>query len=210
MGSPYRVRRIFKPVVVWIAKFFHKIGALPNHITILMLLTSIAACITIVFTDLFWLFGILTFLTGIFDGVDGALARLSGKSTKFGAFFDSTLDRVSEIMLYLGLFLKSLQLSDGNYFLWGESFHQVLILLSVFGSLMISYVRSRAENVSNSDFDVGIFARSERLFFLFLICVIPFEIVYTIGIIFLGIGITSTMIYRILYIGRDLIQGQKE
>ena len=204
MGSPYRVRRIFKPIVVWIAKLFQKISFLPNHITVLMLLTSVAACISIVFSDLFWVFGILTFLTGIFDGVDGALARLSGKSTKFGAFFDSTLDRISEIALYLGLFLNS------NYFKWGKPFHQTIILLIIFGSLMISYVRSRAENVSDSDFDIGIFARSERLFFLFLICVIPFKIVYSIGIIILGIGVIGTMIYRIIYIGRDLVHRQKE
>ena len=204
MGSPYRVRRIFKPIVVWIAKLFQKIGFLPNHITVLMLLTSVAACISIIFSNLFWVFGILTFLTGIFDGVDGALARLSGKSTKFGAFFDSTLDRISEIVLYLGLFLNS------NFFRWGEPFHQAIILLIIFGSLMISYVRSRAENVSDSDFDVGVFARSERLFFLFLTCVIPFKIVYSIGIIILGIGVIGTMVYRIIYISRDLIQRQKE
>lgn len=204
MGSPYRVRRIFKPVVVWIAKIFQKIGFIPNHITVLMLLTSIAACISIITSNLFWIFGILTFLTGIFDGVDGALARLTGKSTKFGAFFDSTLDRISEIVLYLGLFLNS------NFFKWGDSFHQAVILVVIFGSLMISYVRSRAENVSESDFDVGIFARSERLFFLFLITVIPLPIVYTIGLIFLGIGVTSTLIYRIIFISRDLVHRQKE
>ncbi len=204
MGSPYRIRRIFKPIVIWIAKLFHKIGFLPNHITVLMLLTSIAACICIVFTDLFWVFGILTFLTGIFDGVDGALARLSGKSTKFGAFFDSTLDRISEIMLYFGLFLND------SYFKWGEPFHQSVILLIIFGSLMISYVRSRAESISDSNFDIGVFARSERLFFLFLICVIPFKIVYSLGILILGIGVIGTMGYRIVYIGRDLVQRQKE
>ena len=198
MGSPYRVRRIFKPIVVWIAKLVHKIGLLPNHITILMLLTSIAACITISFADLFWVFGILTFLTGILDGVDGALARLSGKSTKFGAFFDSTLDRMSEIMLFLGLFL------NGHFFLYGEAFHQSIIILTMFSSLMISYVRSRAESISDSDFDVGVFARSERLFSLFLICVIPFKIVYSIGIILIGIGILSTFVYRTVVIGKVL------
>jgi phosphatidylglycerophosphate synthase len=198
MGSPYRVRRIFKPVVVWVAKKFNKIGMLPNHVTVLMLLTSIAACITIIFTDLFWIFGILTFLTGIFDGVDGALARLSDKSTKFGAFFDSTLDRISEIMLFLGLFL------NGHFFLFGEAFYQSIIILTVFSSLMISYVRSRAESMSDFDFDVGIFARSERLFMLFLICVLPFKIVYSIGIILLGIGVVSTLVYRTIVIGKVL------
>lgn len=198
MGSPYRVRRIFKPIVLRIAKLFQKIGLHPNHITVLMLLTSIVASIVIIFTDLFWVFGILTFLTGIFDGVDGALARLSEKSTKFGAFFDSTLDRISEIALFIGLFLNT------SYFLYGEPTYQIIIIAITFGSLMISYVRSRAETVTDADLDVGVFARSERLFMLFLICVIPFKIVFSWGIILLGVGIISTMIYRIIYIGNIL------
>ena len=169
-----------------------------------MLLNSIAASVIIIFSNHFWVFGILTFLTGIFDGVDGALARLTGKSTKFGAFFDSTLDRISEIVLYLGLFLNS------NFFKWGNPVHQGIIIIVIFSSLMISYVRSRAENISESDYDVGVFARSERLFVLFLICVIPLPIVYSIGLTFLGIGVLSTMIYRIIFISRDLVYRQKE
>jgi CDP-diacylglycerol--glycerol-3-phosphate 3-phosphatidyltransferase len=165
-----------------------------------MVLTSFVASITIIFTNFFWIFGILTFLTGIFDGVDGALARLTNTTSKFGAFFDSTLDRISEIALYLGLFVND------NFFLWGNSCYRGFILAIIFGSLMISYVRSRAENISDSDFDVGIFARSERLFFLFLICVIPFPEVYSFGIIILAIGVIGTLIYRIVYIGRDLLQ----
>jgi len=204
MGSPYRLRRIFTPFVTWIAKVSYKVGLKPNHITILMLLTSITACVVVVFTDLFWLFGILTFLTGILDGVDGSLARLSGQSTHFGSFFDSSMDRISEIMLYLGLFLN-----DG-YFLFGSFLHQGLILMLSFASLMISYVRSRAENLSDSDFDVGVFARSERLFMLFLSCVIPLRIVYSIGILILSVAVTATMIYRILYISKKLAIRQKE
>ena len=75
---------------------------------------------------------------------------------------------------------------------------------------MISYVRARAENMSDSNYDVGVFARSERLFFLFLICVIPFEEVFSIGLIILSLGVTGTWIYRIVFIGRDLLQRQKE
>ncbi|MBN2157363.1 MAG: CDP-alcohol phosphatidyltransferase family protein [Candidatus Lokiarchaeota archaeon] len=204
MGSPFRVRRIFKPLVVGIAKIFSKGGIFPNHITLLMLITSIIACILIIFTDFFWVFGILTFIVGILDGVDGALARLTGKTTTFGAFFDSNMDRLSEIFLFLGLFLNS------HYFLYGYMLHQIMILSILLGSLMISYVRSRAENISDTDYDVGVFARSERLFLLFLICIIPFQIVYSIGIILLAFGVITTMVYRIGYISRDLLKIHKE
>jgi phosphatidylglycerophosphate synthase len=204
MGSPYRLRRIFKPVVVGIAKLFNKVGTHPNHITILMFAISVITCVQIILTDYFWIFGILVFLTGILDGVDGALARISGKSTNFGAFFDSTIDRISEILLYLGLFFNP------SFFLYGDSLHQAIILTIIFCSLMISYVRSRAESICDADLDVGVFARSERLFTLFLICAIPIRIVYSIGIILLSVGVIVTMIYRFFYIRKMLFHRQKE
>jgi hypothetical protein len=61
---------------------------------------------------------------------------------------------------------------------------------------MISYLRSRAESEMKADFDIGLFARSERLFALFIISIIPFSFVFFIGFIFLSLGIVLTAIYR--------------
>ena len=128
------------------------------------------------------------------DGVDGAIARLTDNSTKYGAFLDSTLDRVSEIIIYTALVISGLSFyTDLNAF---SGLFQILVLMTLFGSLMISYLRSRALNEINADFDIGLFARSERLFTLFVISVIPFSYFYFIGFTVLSLGVISTAIYR--------------
>ena len=73
--------------------------------------------------------GVFTLLTGLLDTLDGSLARATGQSKKFGAFLDSVLDRYTELMIYLGIWV---------YF-YHTPFYLLLILLILFGSLMVSY-----------------------------------------------------------------------
>jgi CDP-diacylglycerol--glycerol-3-phosphate 3-phosphatidyltransferase len=101
--------------------------------------------------------GLLIVAVGLFDALDGALARLTGKTSTFGAFFDSTLDRFAEIALYLGLL----------YLYRGETLTSVLVYLSITGSLMVSYTRARAEGLG-LECKVGLFTRLERLAVLVL------------------------------------------
>jgi CDP-diacylglycerol--glycerol-3-phosphate 3-phosphatidyltransferase len=101
--------------------------------------------------------GLLIIVVGLFDALDGALARSTGKSTTFGAFFDSTLDRFAEIALYLGLL----------YLYRGDTLATVLIYLTITGSLMVSYTRARAEGLG-VECKVGLFTRLERLAVLVL------------------------------------------
>lgn len=101
--------------------------------------------------------GLLIIAVGLFDALDGALARSTGKSTTFGAFFDSTLDRFAEIALYLGLL----------YLYRGDTLATVLIYLTITGSLMVSYTRARAEGLG-VECKVGLFTRLERLAVLVL------------------------------------------
>jgi phosphatidylglycerophosphate synthase len=96
--------------------------------------------------------GLLVILVGLFDALDGALARLTGKTSAFGAFLDSTLDRFSEIALYLGLL----------YLYRGDTLPTVLVYLAITGSLMVSYTRARAEGLG-LECKVGLFTRLERL-----------------------------------------------
>ena len=96
--------------------------------------------------------GFLIVLVGLFDALDGALARSTGKTSVFGAFLDSTLDRFSEIALYLGLL----------YLYRGDTLAMVLVYLTITGSLMVSYTRARAEGLG-LDCKVGLFTRLERL-----------------------------------------------
>ncbi|WP_297058656.1 CDP-alcohol phosphatidyltransferase family protein [Thermosulfurimonas sp.] len=110
--------------------------------------------------------GLLLALFGPLDAVDGMLARKTNQVSTFGAFLDSTLDRYAEIALFLGLTYYFLRL--GNH--WGV----ILCLLTLTGSLMVSYTRARAEGLGLSC-KVGLFTRFERL------------LVLTVGLVFGGL-----------------------
>jgi len=128
-----------------------------------MLNFSILGFISITLFSNLILFSVFIFLTGIFDGIDGAIARLTNKATLFGGFFDSLMDRISEFIIFLGLLIYC-----WDKLLWNFVDMKLLILISFFTSIMISYTRVRAEVFFKGDFDVGLMARSERLFYLFV------------------------------------------
>lgn len=168
MPSRFRVRHIFKPLVKLVAKGASKIGLSPNIITCLMLAFACMSFIFLVIFANYLLFSIFVFCTGIFDGVDGALARMTDKATKKGAFFDSTMDRVSEFVIFFALLLH----------FWNSIFFgldmKLVVFISFLGSIMISYSRARIENFSDGDFDIGLMARSERLLYLVITSLLSF------------------------------------
>lgn len=91
---------------------------------------------------------------GSLDGLDGSLARVTGRQTRFGAFWDSTLDRLSESLVFLGLLI---------YFVaQGTITGVVLVYISIVGSLLVSYVRARAEGLGISC-RAGFMTRFERV-----------------------------------------------
>ncbi len=96
----------------------------------------------------------LLLISGMFDTIDGKLARDSGKVSKFGALFDSTLDRYAEVIYFFGL----------AYFFIRENMHLVSLITAIAlgGSLMVSYIRARAEGLGFTC-KVGILQRPERL-----------------------------------------------
>jgi len=96
---------------------------------------------------------------GLFDMLDGSLARFKSQSTKFGAVLDSTLDRVGEAVVFVGLTVFYLQ----NPSLWGI----IAVGLALVGSQLVSYIRARAEAI-NVNCEVGIFTRPERIVILSL------------------------------------------
>ena len=169
MASKFRLRYIFRPLVNLIAKGLIRIGVTPNLATIIMLSFSVLSFISLVFFRNLLCFSIFVFTTGIMDGCDGAIARLTNNSTKFGGFFDSFMDRFSEFFIFLGLLIFS-----KNKFLWGFIDMKLIIFISFLASIMISYSRARAEVFFKGDFDIGLMARSERLFYLFITMAIAF------------------------------------
>lgn len=102
--------------------------------------------------------GFLILLGGFFDILDGQVARLTQLGSKFGAFYDSTLDRISEIAVFLGI----LSLYNDYRLELGDVGMIYLIMLAMAGSLMISYTRARAEALG-IDCRVGLMPRAERV-----------------------------------------------
>jgi len=140
-------------------------GLSPDALTTLGLLLAFVVA-WVLSTGHLFLGGFLVLLSGAFDMLDGAVARVTGRSTKFGALLDSTFDRLSEAAILLGLL--SYYASHGAY---TES---LLIGAALTGSMMTSYVRARAEGLG-VDCEVGVFTRPERVILL------------AIGLIFQGI-----------------------
>jgi archaetidylinositol phosphate synthase len=105
--------------------------------------------------------GLLILVSGFFDLVDGAVAKVTKKISKRGAFLDSTLDRVGEVVIYTGILLGGFSTP-----LW--------VLLALSSSLLVSYTRARAESLGTSLSGVGIGERSERLLVLALLSVAGF------------------------------------
>ncbi len=98
--------------------------------------------------------GLVSLLGAALDLFDGALARATGTASKFGALLDSTLDRYNEAVLLGGVLVWA----SGR----GDTLLVVLCTLALFGSIMVSYVKARAEGL-DLDCDVGMFARPERV-----------------------------------------------
>jgi phosphatidylglycerophosphate synthase len=173
MASKFRLRRLFKPLINFSARILSRIGLSANGATITMLTCSFISFLILVFFSNYVFFSIFVFLTGIFDGIDGAIARLRNTTSRFGGIFDSTMDRLSEFLIFFALLINR-----WNEILWNIIDMRLIITISFFASIMISYSRSRAQNLYDGDFDIGLMARSERLFFIFLTSFLSFYFGY--------------------------------
>ncbi|MFQ5537935.1 MAG: CDP-alcohol phosphatidyltransferase family protein [Gemmatimonadota bacterium] len=150
------VYRILDPVVAWMVR--RRVH--PNLLTTLGFVTVVGAGILYHQDHVRWA-GALVLLGGLWDIFDGQVARVSGMASKFGSFYDSTLDRISEIVVYLGLL--SLYNSYGREL--ADVWMVYVIFLAMAGSLMVSYTRARAEGLG-LDCRVGLMQRPERVVLL--------------------------------------------
>lgn len=142
-------RHRLDPIVRWLART----GITPNAITWLGCLLS-AVSGGLVAVGAVALGGWVSLLAGGLDLFDGALARATGRATRFGALLDSTLDRYSETLILGGILLHAT--ARGDTALAG------LVFVTTVGSVMVSYVKARAEGLGVAC-DVGLFTRPERV-----------------------------------------------
>ncbi len=139
-------------------------GIRPNTISTIGFTVNLVAA-ALLFAGQFVLGGILIWLAGILDMLDGKVARHTGQVSIYGAIYDATLDRISEIALYTGL---------GSYFIiHGRYLTALVVVVATTGSVLISYVRARAESY-DIPCSVGILCKGERIFLLGLGLVLNF------------------------------------
>ncbi|NLG67647.1 MAG: CDP-alcohol phosphatidyltransferase family protein [Actinobacteria bacterium] len=130
-----------------------KLKITPNQITVVGTLLNLVAAVLVIVDQLIAA-GIVFIIAGCFDMLDGALARYSGRVTPFGAFLDSTLDRVAE-----GAILAAIAYRFAEQ---GRSVDASLVVVALLGSLLVSYTRARAEALG-LECKVGIMSRPERV-----------------------------------------------
>lgn len=136
-----------------IVSVINRTGLTPNMLTFIGLLLSVGVAVVLARGGMVLGGWLLLFATS-FDGLDGALARLTSRQSRFGAFFDSTLDRYSEAVIYGGLLYYYLD--------QGMRTEMLLVYAAIIGSLMVSYARARAEGL-RFECKVGLATRLERI-----------------------------------------------
>lgn len=196
MPSKFRVRGIFRGPVMLIARPLAKAGASPDSITYVSLLFALFAFISLPLTQLQVLFAILVFITGLLDGVDGAVARLNNSASRSGGLTDSVIDKVAETFILAGI-----ALAFPNTTLIGLSV-SMWALIAVFGWLMTSYTRARAEGLGVTDLDIGLGGRSERLLTLVIFALIG---LVTWGLVVVAMMGLCTAAYRLFHYKRQII-----
>ena len=144
--------------------------------------------------------GLLVQLSSIVDGIDGSLARLKGKTTEFGGFLDSVLDRYADIFIVLGLTLWSL--SNESYpGIWIAGF------LAITGTICISYTRARINPNHRHLFDKGLKSLASREIRLFLIMLGAIIGQAYFCLITIAAITNLVVLYRLIYIYRYIGQG---
>jgi archaetidylinositol phosphate synthase len=177
------------------ATMLHKLGLTPNQVSILGIAFAVLSAVA------YWqwklnpllllLAPLLMLASGLLDALDGALARLYGEATKFGGFFDSLLDRYADAVILCGIILG--ELTEVS---WG--------LAALIGSLLVSYVRARAEAAGVKMESVGLAERAERLVLLALASFLSFVWLDALGwgVLVLAVLTNLTVIQRVIHFRR--------
>lgn len=143
------------------ARFFRILGLTPNSITLLGFAVCVAAAVLVGYG---WLLlgGVVFLVGGGLDLFDGALARLTGKATPFGALLDSVFDRLGEASLFVGLAIYGLRAGFEEPF---TLFFLTTLLLALIFSQGVSYLRARGEGLGVFT-RAGVMTRTERVIIL--------------------------------------------
>lgn len=208
-----KIKRQFLRMTAPICQVLSNLGISPNAISFAGLLLSMGAGL-LYGGGLFFQGGLVLIVAGICDVLDGQMARQTGKHSLFGAFFDSAVDRFSEIFIFMGFawHFSSNPASEAGAI--PGSWVVLIVLLALSGSFMVSYTRARAEGLG-VDCKVGWMQRPERIAFLVLGSLLAGGLVQgqfvMIGTLLLIAVLSNyTAIQRILYVRNQLAKKNQE
>jgi CDP-diacylglycerol--glycerol-3-phosphate 3-phosphatidyltransferase len=150
-------QRIINAMVRWLAHG----GINPNALTVIGVAVNVLSGVLFGLGHFFWA-GVVLIVANLFDMLDGQVARLSGRVTRFGGFLDSSLDRLSDMVVFVGLMV---------FYARDTEFHSTLNVFlagaALMGSVMVSYASARAESLIPKC-DVGFLRRPERVVLLII------------------------------------------
>ena len=180
----------FKGILDPIGQVLNNIGLMPNTITILGLVGNAVGAVMLGLGHI-TAGGIIVLVMGPVDALDGTMARLRGEPSKFGGFVDSVTDRYSELVIYAGLLYYFLQQQN--------AVASLLVFLAAAGSVLVSYVKARAEGLG-FEAKVGVLTRIERYLVLAPLLVFnqPVPALWIIAIL-----ANFTALQRIFYVRRQ-------
>ncbi len=184
-----KARDVSRPALESLARVLARWNVSPDLVTFIGLILTIGVAVLAGLGEIRWA-GIAYVFAAICDAIDGTLARVGGKGSRFGAFLDSTIDRFEESVVFLGLAVY--------YARVGGVYEMPLILVATVGSLMVSYTRARAEALGVSC-KVGFMTRVPRV--VIMIAGMLLDQVF-IALILIAVTSLFTAFHRLYHVWR--------
>ncbi len=178
-------------VLAPVARGLFRLGASANQVSVAGFALNVVTA-GLIATDHLVAAGVLYLIAGTLDMLDGVLARLTGTPTRFGAFLDSTIDRVSEGIVFAAIGYR--------FALEGAAINSAVVVLALLGSFLVSYTRSKAEGLG-AVCKVGIATRAERvvLVAIGLVAELLTQVIYLVALL-----TAITVVQRVLRVRREL------
>ena len=190
----YKERRRFKGFSESIGRTFSKLGLSPNQWTLLTIIFALLTLYFLIKSD-FLIAAIFLIITAFIDLVDGSVARFLGKTSNFGAYLDTIVDRYVEAIIIFGLLFATLPNVFIPIYAW--------IFLYLFGAMMTTYAKSSAKEkeLVSKEIKGGFLERAERMLILFIGLLLAFfDAFYLSAIIVILAVLTNISALQRIYI----------
>ena len=192
-----KIRGIWDKGMKPVGGFIGRSGVTPNQITLLGVVVQAVVSYLIV-SDRLAEAGFVLIAAALLDAVDGAVAKARGLTTKFGAFLDSTMDRLSDALVFLPI--AWLYLAEPTAARADQQWVAALALVTLVLSFLVSYARARAEGLG-FDCNVGLIERAERL--IIMILALVFNDLLPAGLVLLALASLITLVQRMAHVHKQ-------